>query len=420
MLTARRGLPLTLAAALAGVIVVGAAPAALGATAHPAYSVPSDGWSRFQSDINAVQGLATGQGVTVAVLADGVDTSAPGLAGRSAEGPDYAFTPRGSLADSVGTLTATVITGAPGIVQGIAPDVRILGIRVEPGPAEPGAAAFDMASYGSNSVNAGQQILAKAITYAAGHGASVIEVDPETWSGDGLSIQLAAAVRAAIRRNIVIVAPDADSGTGPGGYLFPAGMPGVIGVSSIMLPGGSPGYSATGQIVSVDQFPGNNSVALTGPGDFIQDAAGGWGLEGTAAAASYAAGTVALIKQLYPGMAPALVEQALAMSTRDKPKGGYNQNVGFGVLDPYKAVLDAAKLTKVTMTAAPGATIPAGAHFGGGPLPGVVDALPPTGPVVYGYWAAIVCGVLLLAIAVVLAAVFAARSRRLARSAAIA
>ncbi|MGH3168185.1 MAG: hypothetical protein ACRDN0_20175 [Trebonia sp.] len=78
-----------------------------------------------------------------------------------------------------------------------------------------------------------------------------------------------------------------------------------------------------------------------------------------------------------------------------------------------RAALDADKLAKDTMTAAPGTgTVAAGTRFGGGPPPGVIDALPSAGPVVYVYWVAIGAGAVLLVLALVLAAVFTVRARR--------
>lgn len=418
MLTARRALALaaelagiTLAGiAVAGIAVAGTAPAAVAATGRQSYSAPS--WSQFESDLSSAEGLASGQGVTVAVLSTGVDTSAAGLAGKVTEGPDYAFAPRGSLVNSLGTEEAGLIVGVPGVVSGIAPDARILGIRVEPDSSESGAKAFSNANYGDNSANTGQVILARAITYAVAHGASVIEVDPEVWNWDGLSQRLAAAVKDAVRRNVVIVAPGWKYGGAHGDYQYPAGLPGVIGVGSVLLPGGiAPAW--IGASGSGNESADNNSVVISGPGDWIRSTPAFWGLYDTTAAAPYVAGAVALIKQLHPGMPPAMVEQALAMSARNKPKGGYSQSVGFGVLDPYAAVLDADRLAKDTMTAAPGpGTVAAGARFAAGPRPGVIDALPPAGGAVYGYWAAIGGGALLLVLAVVLAAAGTVRSRR--------
>jgi hypothetical protein len=50
-------------------------------------------------------------------------------------------------------------------------------------------------------------------------------------------------------------------------------------------------------------------------------------------AGALVAATVALIKERYPYLSPALAGRALAMSARDYPKGGYAPPVGFGVLD---------------------------------------------------------------------------------------
>lgn len=108
------------------------------AEAAAAYSPPSDAWTRFQSDLNAAQGLATGNGVTIALLSTGADPTVPGLAGKVTNGPDYISKPQIAQAGMLGTLTAAFFTGAPGIVAGAAPDARILAVRTEPDDTEPG------------------------------------------------------------------------------------------------------------------------------------------------------------------------------------------------------------------------------------------------------------------------------------------
>ena len=174
------------------------------------------------------------------------------------------------------------------------------------------------------------------------------------------------------------------------------GVPGVIGVSTLMLPGGPAPFSP-----SVAEA--NNSVLIAGPADTMLASSTGWELDDFGTAGALVAATTALIKERYPHLSPALVGRALAMSARDHPKGGYAPSVGFGVLDPYDAILDAGKLAAVTTTAQSGPGVVAvGAHFGGGP-PGVISALAPVGPVAEVYWTLMGLGVLLLVAAVVLA-----------------
>ena len=87
---------------------------------------------------NAAQGLATGNGVTIALLSTGADPTVPGLAWKATNGPDYISKPQIAQAGMLGTLTAVFFTGAPGIVAGAAPDARILAVRTEPDDTEPG------------------------------------------------------------------------------------------------------------------------------------------------------------------------------------------------------------------------------------------------------------------------------------------
>jgi hypothetical protein len=84
------------------------------------------------------------------------------------------------------------------------------------------------------------------------------------------------------------------------------------------------------------------------------------------------------------------------MSARYHPRGGYSTSAGFGVLDPYNAILDAGKLTSLAGAAPAGGSraVTAGGHFG--KPPGVTSALPPIGRAAYLYWGLIAVGGVLL------------------------
>jgi len=365
------------------------APRAGAATTATAYSPPSGAWARFESDLNAAQGLATGSGVTIALLSTGVDTTVPGLSGKVTDGPDYIFAPQEATTNFLGTVLAGFLEGEPGIVSGIAPDARILSLRTEPDASEPGAQSF------YDNANDEQQVEAEAIRYAVGHGATVILID--YGSNDAPAAELQSAVSYAVSKNVVLVAPAfASSGAENWRYLYPEGLPGVIGISQVMLPGGTaPAGSVSGQ--------SDNSVLISGPADSVP-ASADYELQNFGTAMGYVTGTVALIKQRFPDLSPALVSRALAMSARYHPKGGYSPSAGFGVLDPNDAILDAGQLARLTPTAAAGApgVVAAAAHLGG-TQPGAISALPPAGRIAYLYWALIALGVALLGAAAFLA-----------------
>lgn len=390
MLSIRRGLPLALAAALAALACTAGTANAAGTAS--AYSAPSGAWSQFTSELSSASGVASGQDVTIAILSDGVDTSAPGLSGKVTVGPRYFGKDSAPDLHSNGTMAAAVIQGTSNVLQGAAPDAKILDLRVYPTDPRKVKALNNNNNFDSTE----GRVLAQAITYAVDHGASVIEIDTDVDS-ENAPVSLLAAISGAVAKGVVITAPSDDSGQDTS--LYPQSAPGVIVASSVMLPGGrnplqniDPGSPNTSS--------NDNSVVIAGPGDWVQALPDGWGPYGTLTAVPYVTATAALIKQRYPHLAPALVERALAMSARDKPSGGYSTQVGFGVVDPYDAVLDAATLTRVAPSAAPGPGVAAvGAHFGTGPLPGPVYALPSALWQIILSGAGIVVGAALLAVA---------------------
>ena len=405
MHTVRRGLPLTLAGALAAALaalaaLAAAAPAAQAARGGTAYSVPSGAWSQFTSELNSAGGLASGQGVTVALLSTGVDTSGTGLAGKVTQGPDFFDKKRPRISHNTATIAASLIVGVPDVVQGAAPGAKIMSLRVLPDGEESGAKKFfDSHTFASSE----SAIVARAINYAVAHGARVIEVDTEV-GNEGATPALGSAVSNAIAKGAVIVAPEGGAGKQAGEYGYPASLPGVIGVASVMLPGGRDPSGLGANPGQPDQSAKNNSVLVAGPGDWVRATSDNWGPYGVSTAAPFVTSTVALIKQRYPSLPAAQVARALAMSARDKPGGGYSKQVGFGVLDPYDAVIDAASLVRLPVAAAPGTgTVAAQARFGSGPPPGVINALPSVTPEILGSYAGIGVGAVLLVLAVVLA-----------------
>ncbi|HEY7262301.1 MAG TPA: hypothetical protein VH589_12545 [Trebonia sp.] len=192
----------------------------------------------------------------------------------------------------------------------------------------------------------------------------------------------------AVSRNVVIVTGAFPVSGARSQYLYPEGLPGVIAVVPVTLPGGTPPQAALGG-------QHNNSVLISAPANEVP-ASLTFTLLNFGTAMGFVTGTVALIKQRYPHISPALVARALAMSARYHPSGGYSTSVGFGVLDPYDAILDAGKLTSLAGTAPAGGSgaVKAGGHFG--TPPGVTSALPPIGRAAYLYWALIAAGAVLL------------------------
>jgi subtilisin family serine protease len=72
-----------------------------------------------------------------------------------------------------------------------------------------------------------------------------------------------------------------------------------------------------------------------------------WLVSGTSPACALVAGVAALIKSEYPHLAPDLVSRAMTSTTTDRPAGGYNSQVGFGIVDAAAALTRAGPLAGV-------------------------------------------------------------------------
>jgi hypothetical protein len=347
--------------AVAGACLLTGIPAAHAASTSP---LPPGAVQQFVNDVMNAYSLTRGGGVTVAVLSTGVDPSASGLSGRVTTGPDYTYPPTIPLRHAYGTLVASLIAGggptgsSPLNVPGIAPEAKILSVRTNPDPTERGVDAF-YANADLNGINA------KAIRYAVGRGAQVIFVDMDTQQTP--ASDLWSAIQFAIAKKAVIIGSEYSYGGTPDAYVYPAGLPGVIGPAAVTLSGAPAPYENS-------RSARNNSILVAAPGNSVYTL-DGWQIDGPGAATAWVTGTVALIKSVYPDLSPALVARALATSARYHPSGGYDTSIGFGLVNADGALMAAGTLAKLSQEAGSGRSVTADTSFWPGPPPGTIDAV---------------------------------------------
>ncbi|GAA4597194.1 type VII secretion-associated serine protease mycosin [Planotetraspora phitsanulokensis] len=348
--------PIALCAAVACALLAAGPFHAARAEAPP--GAVEERWALDAINTEEAWKVTKGAGVTVALLGDEKpDAEVAELRGRVTQGPDLS----GALFDdsketSTGDVTAaaSLIAGS-GSLSGVAPEARILSIRVATG--EPDLAPAD--PQGGTGV-AQDSPMARGIRYAANHGATVICIPI---AGYGIDRADREAVSYALSRGIVLVAAAGDGGqsaytrqNGTSYWRFPAGYPGVVGVGSLDRQGRKTASSSDNLSVLVAAPGADVPVVLPGGKHGVAS--------GTGASSALVAGIAALIKAKYPNMAPELVSRALSSTSHPSPNAGYDDNVGFGEVDAGAAVAKAAELGGY----AHAAPVQDDLHFGKGPL----------------------------------------------------
>jgi type VII secretion-associated serine protease mycosin len=345
--------------------------------------------------------VSQGSGVTVAVLDTGVGGGAPDLAGVVRFGPDFAAgaDPPGFQPPHLhGTYIASLIAGhgsgpggALGVI-GVAPEARILSVRVILDDGEPGMTAYNQGPRFADAIG-------KGIYYAVRHGARVINM---SLGSEQPTAYLRAAVAYAVHHGVVVVASAGNDGTSSGfaPYVYPASFTGVIAVAAVDSSGRRASFSEQNAAV-VLSAPGVDVIGA-GPNDEYIDG------EGTSPAAALVSGVAALIKSRYPRLSPALVEQALITGTVRRPSGGYSTDTGFGEVDAVTALHAAARLA----AARPAAVLAPAARFGGSQSPAPIQVTHRDSAGITGYYAAATGGGLVAVAALALIPVLAFRSRR--------
>lgn len=278
--------------------------------------------------------LATGAGVTVAVVDSGVaaaNAHFPGgvvLDGRSLVGGSPTTDRRLHGTAVAGIIAARPLGPRSGVV-GLAKDARILPVKVVADERDP-----------DEGPDADAAVLAEAVRWAASAGASVVNVSLSTSRDDP---RLRAAVREATARGALVVASAGTAGpedalpvTGP---RFPAAYPEVLGVAAV-----------DGDDVAVDTSVRGAHVDVAAPGVDVLTTFGTWGdcylgADGsTSYATAYVSAAAALVAQRFPHETPAQWAHRLQATAARERRDARDDAVGWGVVQPVEAltaVLDA-------------------------------------------------------------------------------
>ncbi|MDO0914609.1 type VII secretion-associated serine protease mycosin [Streptomyces sp. DT2A-34] len=293
-------------------------------------------WALQRVLLDEVWKQSRGKEVRVAVIDTGVDVKnrqlAPAVDVKSGRnylplnlkddnGNKIARGSENGTTDTVGhgTKVAGIIAARPakdtGFV-GLAPEATIIPIQQN-----------DAEGHGDT------DSLARAINYAANDAeADVINISQDTVNPITATSTLERAVDNALAKEIVIVASAGNDGLdGNVKKTYPASYDGVLAVAASDRNNERAAFSQSGDFVDV-AAPGVDMVSTVPGGGHCAD-------NGTSFSAPYVAGVAALIKAKHPQWTQKQIT-AQIMQTAERSIPGHDRLVGWGIVDPVRALTE--------------------------------------------------------------------------------
>lgn len=267
-----------------------------------------------------------GEGVTIAIIDTGIDSSHQDLQGAVRGGTDVSGLGRVDGQQPVGvsgehgTMVASLAAGrghdggGAGVI-GSAPAAQILSISM---------------SFQGATVPADQQI-AEAVIWAVDNGADVISLSltrntrewPVSWDE---------AFGYAEDNDVVVVAAAGNRGSGTEAVGAPATMPGVLTVGGVDR-GGFASATASSQGITIGVMAPSEDLVGAFPGDRYAEWAG------TSGATPIVAGIVALVRSAYPQLDAANVINRILRTATPVTQTTPDPLYGYGLVDAYQAVV---------------------------------------------------------------------------------
>lgn len=246
-----------------------------------------------------------GNGVKIALLDSGVDSSHPLLNGVVIRQKDFLPKLQDSTSRKVnahGTAIASVVSSRASSYSGIAPGSEILSYRVidELGKTD----SFTVAS---------------AIVSAVQDGADVINL---SLGGEHGSEVLKQAVHYALENGVPLVASVGNEGVGLVNY--PAAYDGVIGVTSLSPNGRVTSFSNFGQGVDL-AAPGSGVLTAWESSEMVH-------FSGTSISAAMVTGAIAVELARTPSLSPLEIDRLLRNSCIEAERPGFDSISGYGAL----------------------------------------------------------------------------------------
>ncbi|MFF5979951.1 type VII secretion-associated serine protease mycosin [Streptomyces olindensis] len=303
--------------------------------AFPNGKYPGRPWSLQRVLLDELWSQSTGKGVRVAVIDTGVDVTNPQLTDAVDVKSGRNFLPKNlkdddgnpiergkenGTTDTVGhgTKVAGIIAARPlkgtGFV-GLAPEATIIPIQQN-----------DAEGHGDVGT------LTEAIRYATHAGADVINISQDTSQPMRSTSDLKLAIDQALNQKIVVVASAGNDGLGGNvKETYPASYEGVLAVAASDRNNERASFSQSGEFVGV-AAPGVDMISTVPKGGHCSD-------NGTSFSAPYVAGLAALIKAKHPDWTARQIVAQIEQ-TAERTTAGHDRLVGWGVVDPVRALTD--------------------------------------------------------------------------------